>query len=223
MALVAAIGITYFVRWRKVKYALLAFAIVVGIFINFVATSDNWLKFTPKFEKAVTHTEFTNLLEATTKLEDISTMERVYRWVAASYMVREHPYMGYGSGNFYSFYKNYTVSSFKTYVSDNPEMSGMHNYFFMTTVEQGFPGLIFFLIFCVVVILWGERIYHQTNTASQRRTLLAALLCFSLINLLMLMNDFVETDKIGSLFFISAAIIVNIDLNNKKIKLSQLQ
>jgi hypothetical protein len=39
--------------------------------------------------------------------------------------------------------------------------------------------------------------------------LMAALLCFVLTNLLMLMNDFVETDKIGSLFIMSAAILAN--------------
>jgi hypothetical protein len=44
----------------------------------------------------------------------------------------------------------------------------------------------------------------------------AALLCFSLTNLLMLMNDFVETDKIGSLFILSVAIMVNLDLKREK-------
>gem|GEM_PF-6963950 len=39
--------------------------------------------------------------------------------------------------------------------------------------------------------------------------LMAALLCFVLTNLLMLMNDFVETDKIGSLFIMSTAILAN--------------
>jgi hypothetical protein len=39
--------------------------------------------------------------------------------------------------------------------------------------------------------------------------MMAALLCFVLTNLLMLMNDFVETDKIGSLFIMSAAILAN--------------
>ena len=153
-----------------------------------------------------------NLLEATTKLEDISTMERVHRWVAASYMIKEKPWTGFGPGTFYFHYKNYTVSSFKTYVSDNPERSGIHNYYLMVAVEQGLPGLLFYLLFCAVVMLKGEQIFHHTLDASRRRTLMAALLCFSLTNLLMLMNDFVETDKIGSLFIISVAIIVNVDL-----------
>jgi O-antigen ligase len=215
VALVAAIGIALLVRWRKLKFGLLAFALVLSIFISFVATRDNWLLFAPQYEKAVSHREFTNLLEATTKLEDISIMERVYRWVAATYMIRKEPVTGFGPGTFYFFYKNYTVASFKTYVSDNPEKSGMHNYFLMTTVEQGLVGLLFLLLFVVLTMLRGERIYHETKDKNRRRMLLAALLSFMLTNLLMLMNDFVETDKIGALFFISAAILINVDLANR--------
>jgi O-antigen ligase len=187
----------------------------MGIFINFVTTRDNWLRFAPEFERAVTHKEFSNLLEATTKLEDISVMERVYRWVACSYMIRERPVLGFGPGTFYSYYKDYTVTSFKTYVSDNPERSGTHNYLIMSTVEQGFPGLFFFLLLVGYALFKGERIYHETLDPKRRRVLLMFLLCFANINLLMLMNDLVETDKFGALFFMSLAILVNIDLKNR--------
>lgn len=197
------------------KAALVATTLVLAGFITFVGTRDNWLLFAPEFEKTITHQRFDRLLEATTKLEDISTMERVYRWVAASYMIKERPVMGFGPATFYTHYKNYTVTSFRTYVSDNPEKSSTHNYFLMMAVEQGLPGLLFFLLFCVVVMLKGESVYHQTKERSIRVALLSALLCFVLINILMLMNDFIETDKIGSLFFLTAAILVNIDLKNK--------
>ena len=212
VALLAAIGIYWFIRWRVLHYALVGAGLIFALFFNFVDDRDNWLLFAPDFERAISHKRFENLLEATTKLEDISTMERVYRWVAASYMIRDEPLVGFGPGNFYFFYQQYTVSSFKTYVSDNPEHSGIHNYFLMTTVEQGVPGLLFFLFFCVVTMLQGQRIYHRTADPGRRRVLLAAVLCFILVTLLMLMNDFVETDKIGSLFFLSAAILVNMDL-----------
>ena len=212
VALVAAIGLRWCIRQRILQFALIGLALVFALFVGFVGSRDNWLLFAPDFERAISHKRFENLLEATTKLEDISTMERVYRWVAASYMIHERPLMGIGPGNFYFFYQKYTVSSFKTYVSDNPEHSGIHNYYLMTTVEQGLPGLLFFLIFCVVTMIQGQRIYHRTPDPGRRRMLLAAVLCFILIDLLMLMNDFVETDKIGSLFFLSAAVLVNMDL-----------
>ncbi len=215
VALLAAVGISWAVRRRLLKFSLLAVAVVLAVFIGFVGNKDNWLRFAPDYEKTVSHVRFDRLLDATTKLEDISTMERVYRWVAASYMIKDRPLTGFGPGTFYFFYKKYTVTSFKTYVSDNPEHSGIHNYFLMITVEQGLPGLLFFLIFVAIVILKGEQIYHRTRDAGRRRVLMAALLCFVLINLMMLMNDMVETDKIGSFFFMSAAILVNIDLKNR--------
>ncbi len=218
VALIAAIGIYWAMRYRMVKAALAGTALVMSLFIVYVGTQDNWLQFRPDFERAVSHKRFDRLLDATTKLEDISTMERVYRWVAASYMIREHPLAGFGPATFYSFYKNYTVSSFKTYVSDNPERSGIHNYYLMVTVEQGLPGLVIFLLLCVVVMLKGEQIYHRTRERGRRRVLVAAYLCFTLTLLLMLMNDFVETDKIGSLFLMSIAILVNIDLRNRDLE-----
>jgi O-antigen ligase len=213
IALVAAILIYWFMRWRLMKIGLLLTGLFLGIFIHFVASRDNWLLFAPDYERTITHERFDNLLEATTKLEDISTMERVYRWVAATYMIKDKPVVGFGPANFYFFYSKYTVSSFKTYVSDNPERSGIHNYYLMVAVEQGLPGLLFFLVLSVLVMLQSERIYHQCRPGWRRRMVVAASMCFILIDLLMLMNDFVETDKIGSLFFMSMAMLVNLDID----------
>jgi O-antigen ligase len=215
VALAAAVVAVWVIRLRLLAVGLAAFVVAFGLFVSFVRSGDNWLEFAPDYERTVMHKRFENLLEATTKLEDISTMERVYRWVAATYMIRERPLTGFGPGNFYFYYKNYTVSSFRTYVSHNPERSGIHNYYLMVTVEQGWPGLAFFLLFCLAVMLKGERVYHQTQVPWRRRMAAAALLCFILIEILMLMNDFVETDKIGSFFFMTVAMLVSIDLANK--------
>ena len=215
VALLAAVGIYWIVRLRLMKVALTGVLLVFTLLIGVITYKDNWLEFAPDYQRTVSHTRFDNLLEATTKLEDISIMERVYRWVAASYMIQDRPLTGFGPGNFYFFYKNYTVTSFRTYVSDNPERSGMHNYYLMTTVEQGLPGLVFFVGLCFLAMLYGERIYHQTKIDWRRRMALAALLSFVLIAMLMLMNDFVETDKIGSLFFITLAMLTRLDLQNK--------
>ncbi|HND90001.1 MAG TPA: O-antigen ligase family protein, partial [Saprospiraceae bacterium] len=92
---------------------------------------------------------------------------------------------------------------------------GIHNYYLMITVEQGILGLLFFLSLCLYAIVRGERVYAATEEPGRRRMLVASLLCFILIDLLMLMNDFVETDKIGSFFFMCLAILVNTDLANQ--------
>ena len=162
--------------------------------------NDNYLNYAPEYRKTVTHYKFDNLIEATYKGEDISTMERVYRWVAGLGMVKEKPLLGFGPGNFYNFYHGYTVTSFVTYVSDNNEKSGIHSYYLMTFVEQGFPGIVIFVILCFVALIYGERIYHATEGKNEKRWVMAANLCLFVILALCLINDMIETDKVGSFF-----------------------
>jgi hypothetical protein len=209
VALLAAVGVVWVVRFRLMKATLVAVALFFTTIVAYLGTRDNWLAFAPDYEKTISHTRFDNLLEATVKLEDISTMERVYRWVAASYMIKDRPLTGFGPGCFYTFYKNYTVSSFRTYVSDNPERSGIHNYFLDDNGRTRYPGTVFLPAFLRRCHAPGESLYHTTRIPWRRNMLMAALLCFVLTNLLTLMNDFVETDKIGSLFIMSAAILAN--------------
>ena len=202
-------------RFRLTKHALILAMVLVVAFSTFVVSNNRFFKFAPNYNKTVTHTDFDNLLEATYKLEDISTMERVYRWVAGSYMTAEHPLMGFGPGNFYRFYKGYALESFRTYVSDNPEHSGIHNYYLMTVVEQGWPGLVFFVILFYTGLITAERAYHRTKNKSVR----LAIIIFSsslVVNLsFQLINDMIETDKAGPWFFMCLAGIVVLDLQSR--------
>lgn len=209
-----------FFLYKILQKRLMPFALgIASLFlifgIWFMSSGNRYLDFAPNFQKTVEHKQFGNLLEATYKLEDISTMERVFRWVAGFQMVEKRPFFGYGPGTFTFFYEKSTVSSFETYVSDNPERSGIHCYYLMTAVEQGIFGSLIFLFFSAYVMLRGETIYHQTIDVGRRRMLLMAWLCFVIIALLMLMNDLVETDKVGSFFWICCAVIVNVDIENR--------
>ncbi len=199
------------IRYRLTRLAVLAslaLAIAIG---TFVVGNNRFFNFAPDYNKTVTQESFSNLLEATYKLEDISTMERVYRWVAGAYMTGERPWFGFGPGNFYRFYKGYTLEAFRTYVSDNPEKSGIHSYFLMTLVEQGWIGLILFVGLAFAGLFTAERAYHRVRTPAERRAvvLLAASLVINLS--FQLINDMIETDKSGPLFFFTLAMLVNID------------
>ncbi|MEM1215959.1 MAG: O-antigen ligase family protein, partial [Bacteroidota bacterium] len=136
--------------------------------------------------------------------------ERLYRWVAAGHMTSERPWLGWGPGNFYNFYKSFTVTSFQTYVSDNPEQSGIHNYYFMLIVEQGLPGLLLFLVLLFYFLIRGEQTYHALAAYPDRqRMVLIALLSTIVIATFLIINDLIETDKVGPFFFINLAILVN--------------
>ena len=159
--------------------------------LNYMVSNNEYLEYAPDFNKAIVHQKFENLLEATAKGEDISTMERVYRWVAGVQMVAEKPIFGFGPGNFYPYYPQYTVTSFTTYVSDNPEQSGIHCYYLMTAVEQGLVGLFIFLLLCFAVLLKGEQLYHATTSAAKRRLILMVTLSLVIIDAILLINDMV--------------------------------
>ncbi len=215
-SLVIAAVVYFIIRLRLMKVAICG-ALIIGVLgIAHVTTNNKYLDFAPDYNKTITHKKFDNLLEATGKGEDISTMERVYRWVAGFFMVKEHPYFGFGPGNFYSFYKPYTVTSFTTYVSDNPEQSGVHSYFLMTAIEQGIIGLLIFIALCCATLLLGEKLYHQTKDQSKRHLILMATLSIVIIDSILLINDMVETDKVGSFFFMAMAILVRIDLKSNQ-------
>ncbi len=210
-------GATFFIiKWRLMKTAIGVTIIGLTLLLAFLVHRNNYLEFAPDYNKTITHESFDNLLEATYKMEDISTMERVYRWVAGFYMSKEERFTGFGPGNFTNFYKIYTVRSFRTYVSHNPENSGIHSYYLMTMVEQGIPGLLIFIVMTFFLLLKGETIYHQTKNPENRRIVLMAILCIVVIDCLLMINDMLETDKVGPFFFISMAILVNWDLKNKK-------
>ena len=207
MALVLAVIFYFIISWKLLKIAVLTALIAVLGLAAFLTVDSNYLNYSPDFEKTITHQKFDNLLEATSKLEDISTVERFYRWIAGAHMIKEKPITGFGPATFYSNYRPYTVSSFETYVSDNPEKSGIHNNYMMVTVEQGVPGLVIMLCLTFIPLFIGERVYHLLSNPSDKGLLMAAMTCHFLISLTLFMNELLEADKIGPFYFLSAAII----------------
>ncbi len=212
--LVAAIGYLI-IRMRLMRLTLtVAVSLTIGT-LTWLAHQNKYLDLAPDYERTITHYDFDNLLEATFKGQDISTMERVYRWVAGVHMVLDRPLVGFGPGNFFEHYWPYTVTSFRTYVSDNKDSSGVHSYYLMTAIEQGIPGLLIFLSLLFYALLRGEAIYHETENEEARHLVLIALLSLLVICTLLLINDLIETDKVGPFFFLSLALLVNADLDNR--------
>ncbi|NJN34705.1 MAG: O-antigen ligase family protein, partial [Saprospiraceae bacterium] len=185
----AAVGYYFIIKWRLTKFSLLAVSIVAIAWLTYVVNDGKYLDFAPNFEKTITHRDFNNLVEATAKGEDISTMERVYRWVAGFHMVGERPWVGFGPNNFVNFYKKYSVSSFKTYVSDNKDNSTVHCYYLLVAVEQGIIGLLIFMALVFYTLIIGERVYHQSK-GFERSFAMASTLSFFIILLLLLINEF---------------------------------
>jgi len=203
-------------RYRLTLVSLLAAIMVFAAITVWLTTDNKYMEIAPDYTTTVAHKNFEDLLDATLKGKDVSSMERVYRWVAAGFMIGERPITGYGPASFYESYKPYTVYAFRTYVSDNPERSGIHNYFLMLFVEQGIIGLGLFLGLWVFALFRAERIYHASSDPFWKLTALIIYLTMISIGLVQLLNDLIETDKIGSIFYVSLALLVIMDTRRSK-------
>ncbi|OAV43023.1 O-antigen ligase [Lewinella sp. 4G2] len=208
VALVMAGGVYFLIKWKLLK-PVLALAVVALLLGSAYVIQDNkYLDYAPDYNTTVSHDNFGNLISATYKLEDISTMERLYRWVAAGHMVPYEPWTGWGPGTFLQHYKGYTVEMFRTYVSDNEDGSGIHSYYLMTLVEQGFPGLVLFLVYILGALVYGARMYYRQRDPYARNAIMAALLALIIVDAFNIINDQMETDKIGAQYLLNLAFII---------------
>ncbi|WP_375417631.1 O-antigen ligase family protein [uncultured Hymenobacter sp.] len=200
----------YFVLRRRLTVPLLlAAALSFGGLALYFSEPSRFMRFAPDYEKTIFNGDnFEKHLAATYKLEDVSGMERVYRWVAASRMIADRPITGSGPATFYPEYKRYTISGFRTYVSDNPEKSTTHNYFLLQLAEQGLPGFLLFCLLLSAALLLAERLYHRTRVGAHRQVVLAATLSLVIIVFHLLLNELLEVDKIGSVFFVCLALLI---------------
>lgn len=206
-SMVVGLAAFLIIHFRLTKIAILSAIIAVGMLINYLIENNNYLEYAPEYETTISYRDFNSVISATAKGQDLSTMERVYRWVAGANMIKERPLLGFGPNNFYPIYKDYTVNRFRTYVSDNPQKSGIHNYYLMIAVEQGVPGLLIFVGMLICTLLYAERYYHQMESYFYKYLIAAAYSSFIIVLTILVVNDLIEADKVGPFFFLAMAFI----------------
>jgi O-antigen ligase len=217
LALLAILPLYLVVRFKMMKPFVLVVGIGATLFVNHLMQQNYYLRYAPDYLETIYHDDFGQHLTSTFEGKDVSSMERVYRWVAATRMFKDHPYMGFGPGNFYPYYMHYTLSSFETYVSDNPERSTAHNYPLFLLTEQGAIGLGIFLLLTVIILLKGERIYHQIQNPDDKRIVLTFILVIMMVYVNLMLSDLLESDKVGPFFFICLSLLATWDIRNREL------
>ena len=205
----------WLVQKRKL---LIAFVVIIALTIfsvSWLSTKDRYLAYAHDYRTTIFHKNFEEHLVATYKLKDVSTAERFNRWIAGVRMIKDNWLTGYGPNTFYYNYRSYAIPAFKTWVSDNKEHSTVHNYFLLVLIEQGVPGLLFFLFIVGTMLYCAEKIYHRTEDKFYKVTALACGVMTMMIVSVNFLSDLIETDKVGSLFFLCLATLVSIDLKTR--------
>ncbi|MDX2284791.1 MAG: O-antigen ligase family protein [Bacteroidia bacterium] len=205
----ASLPLVYLLLQRKWLDKLLLAGVLGGaLLIGWLVQDNRFYRFAPNYQDVIWHEgDFSAHLEATFQGTEISGMERFYRWVAAKNMIQDMPLFGSGPSTFNQVYKRYADDAFRTYVSDNPEQSTTHNYFLMTFAEQGFPGGLLFLGLCIYMTFKAVRLGYRVRSPERRTVLLGAL--FSLVTILLhsLLNEMIEVDKVGAMFWLNLLLI----------------
>jgi len=208
VAVIFAIGVAIAIRLRLANLIMPAMIGFIALVIVIMAKDNRYINFRPNFEKTYMHKSFSEHIVATFRGEDMSSMERLYRWIAAMRMSQDEPVKGWGPNAFYYYYKPYAVSSFKTYVSRNVERSTTHNYFLYMLVEQGWPAMILYTVLIMVAFAQAQKTYYRFKDRFYKNCTLGVAMMVGSGFINNFFSELLETHKVGSLFYISLALLV---------------
>lgn len=217
LAVIFALGINIAIRLRMVNWVMPVFyAAMIGLVV-FMTTNNKYIEFRPNYERTYMHSNFADHMVATFRGRDMSSMERVYRWIAAARMSQDRPITGYGPNSFYYYYKPYAVSMFRTYVSRNTEKSTTHNYFVFMLVGQGWPAVVLYGLLVVVVFAQAQRIYFRFQDNFYRKVTMAVVMLFAAGFINNFFSELIETHKVGALFYLAMAALVILNQKSKEL------
>jgi O-antigen ligase len=226
LALIAGFVAWWLIRKRLLLWTYVAAMMFTVAFVFYIKANDRYLKFSHDYKTTIYHKNFSEHLVATYKLKDVSTAERYYRWIAGVRMSKDSWMTGFGPNTFYYNYRSYTVPAFKTWVSVNEEKSTVHNYFLFLLIEQGLIGMLLF-IFLIGAMFWyagamfwyAEHIYQRATDPFWKLTSGICGMLLVMVCVINFLSDLIESDKVGSIFFIVLALLVIAD---KKTKLASV-
>lgn len=216
MALAAGVAAYGLLKKKALVVAFILTIIFTISSVFWLQQNDRYLQYAGNYNKTIFHTDFAEHIVATYELNDLSTAERFYRWVAGVRMVNESWKTGFGPNTFYANYKPYTVPAFKTWVSANEEHSTVHNYFLLLLIEQGVFGLLLFVALLAVAFYTAQKIYHRTSDLFWKTVVAAVAVILVMICTVNFLSDLVETDKVGSVFYLCLAVLLMGDKKTKK-------
>lgn len=82
--------------------------------------------------------------------------------------------------------------------------------------EQGIPGLLLFCALYFGMLLKAQSLYHQFQNQFFSKVALCIGLVLSMLGVLNFMSDMIETDKLGSLFWLCLGLLLYLDKQQKE-------
>jgi len=216
LALIAGLISYWLLRKQLLVFSFLFFISLIIVSVFWIASNDRLEKLSNDYKTTIFHHDFKEHLIATYQLKDLSNAERIYRWVAGVRMVKDNWETGFGPSTFYHRYKSYTLPAFKTYVSENRERSTVHNYFLLILIEQGVPGFLLFIVLVAALFWYAQKIYFRAKEKFWKAVVAAVASILTMQCIINFLSDMIETDKVGSVFYLCVATLITADLKTRK-------
>jgi O-antigen ligase len=153
---------------------------------------------------------------------DASNLERINRWNSAFRMFQERPVVGWGPGTYMFQYAPFQASREKTIISTNRgDWGNAHSEYIGPLAESGVLGCVIMIILVIASIWLGFRVYYAAEPYSQERIFSLAL-TLGLITYYIhgILNNFLDTDKASALVWGYTAMLVAMDIKQKRRGLS---
>ena len=153
---------------------------------------------------------------------DVSNKERLNRWKCAIRMGEERPVFGFGPRTYKFFYGNYQQRKDMTYTSTfNGTKGHAHSEYLQYWAETGIPGFCLHVFLYIVVMFKGINVFQRAREQKNRVFAGMAVLGFTTYFIHGVFNGFMDDEKMASLVFISMAVIVYLDLDEKRERAGQ--
>ena len=218
IAVFFAIAVGVAMRMKLVNIIMPTIYALIILLFCYMVPNNKYMDFRPDYNKTYMHKEFTDHLIATFRGKDMSSMERLYRWIATVRMSTDYPLTGVGPRAFYFYYKPYAVSSFQTYVSRNKEQSTTHNYYLYMLAEQGWPAMLLYALLVPVIFAKAQKIYHRFKDKFWRAVTIGLAMTIAAGFINNFFSELIETHKVGALFYIPVALLIILDKKSKDLE-----
>lgn len=215
VSLLGAFGIFLVIKFRiHIRYLLMLGAFTLFVFVN---VQDQIMQ---KLEKnrQDSSSDLSEHVESISNVAtDASNVERLNRWNAAFAMWKERPVFGHGPGTYSFLYAPYQHSSLLTIISTNFGDGGnAHSEYIGPLAESGVLGLVTLLLIIFLFYYTAIPLYYRLKSERLQLILMAVILGQSTYLIHGFLNNFLDTDKASVPFWGSMAIVVALDLYERR-------
>ncbi len=216
---VVGAALVFLVIKFRIKWQFLA---SIGL-ITLIVIAFSWSRILIQLEQNRQDSSVENIgdhVQSMTNISsDASNLERINRWQSAFRMFSEKPLLGFGPGTYMFQYAPYQMSYEKTIISTNAgDMGNAHSEYFGPLAEQGIFGMLTFLGLVITIVVVAIKLYYRLKDPLLKTYVMGAFLGLVTYFLHGFLNNFLDTDKASAPFWGFTAIIVAIDLYEKKLE-----